>query len=142
MQEACRQEMPGEGSTGISASTSASAASRLLSAVSITSCASGHGSELTPWIAAHRIGSRPSCSTWRASRLRVPKSLIHHADMISSRHYIFALDGSLRRMSSRIAFGVYQGNDALPEFAGSRPRTVRPRPESNRGNPAHLEGLS
>ena len=43
---------------------------------------------------------------------------------ISFRHYLFAEDGSLRRLPQRIVDELPSGRDAIPEFAGSRQRVA------------------
>ena len=43
---------------------------------------------------------------------------------ISFRHYLFAEDGSLRRLPQRIVDELPSGRDAIPEFAGTRQRVA------------------
>ena len=43
---------------------------------------------------------------------------------ISFRHYLFASDGSLRRLPQRIVDELPSGRDAIPEFAGTRQRAA------------------
>lgn len=55
---------------------------------------------------------------------------------ISFRHYLFAEDGSLRRLPQRIVDELPTGRDAIPEFAGTRQRVAYVVLENAEGRPS------
>jgi hypothetical protein len=56
---------------------------------------------------------------------------------VSIRFYIFADDG-LQRISKRVMEGLVHGHDAMPQFAGSRPRIANVIVELKEGKPAQI----
>ena len=57
---------------------------------------------------------------------------------ISSRHYLFLEDGSLRRVPRRVLHGLPFGMDAIPEFAGTRQRQADVVLENEGGKPVRI----
>ena len=57
---------------------------------------------------------------------------------ISSRHYLFLEDGSLRRVPRRVLHGLPFGLDAIPEFAGTRQRQADVVLENEGGKPVRI----
>ena len=57
---------------------------------------------------------------------------------ISFRHYLFAQDGSLRRLPQRIVDDLPTGRDAIPEFAGTRQRVAHVALENAEGRPRRI----
>ena len=57
---------------------------------------------------------------------------------ISSRHYLFLEDGSLRRIPRRVLHGLPFGLDAIPEFADTRQRQADVVLENEAGKPVRI----